>query len=74
MNELTGKQALAVLNTHIENVIKGTCGPEKEDHSWGLNEINSILHCIATLSGKLDELQALQEKEKSNKNEEKKGK
>jgi hypothetical protein len=57
--ELTPKSALIILNTHIDNVIKGTCGKEGDEPSWGLNEINSIINCIGTVQMGLNELELL---------------
>lgn len=53
--ELTPKSALIILNSHIDNVIKGTCGKGGDEPSWGLMEINSIINCIGTIKVGLDQ-------------------
>lgn len=58
MNDLTGEKGLIILNSHIDNVIKGTCGQSNDEPSWGLNEINNIINCIAIIKKDLDELKA----------------
>lgn len=59
--QMTPLQLLAILNQHIDDNIKSSCGAEKLEEKWGLGEINNILNCVAGIKNALDELERLKD-------------
>lgn len=53
-----------MLNTHIDNLLKQECGPNKDSVAWGLNEISHIMHCLDNLSKMEDQFIKLAEENK----------